>query len=565
MLNKLKSARANTEWYNVYEGMKCADPDFKHSEATNNHSRKVLDISLSKLNNAPVYDSRTDPVSARPELPRPRPFTTNPLSNQRFILEDSKGRSNESNIRHTLPGPDEPQPLSEQDHTRLFCEGLERTIKQKETESNIADCNPQWHCFCRTLRHCKTGRLKEQYPAGPRKLAADAPLLANPQDYRLNKKHASKNLYVVQDEYVRINDFHYRKPSKQKEDEVDDSESDESFGTALAKWRAKAANDSDLALVRDWRGWTEHKGGESVSEPTVPTSRTSARSRKRKADNEVEKRAANAMPAPKQQKTSHSRKRLPSSKRGSNEFIPGSVSGVPQQQRDVSAEAPMSNTVADHVEPDLVVVASQQTRYAIPADLSQRRPWMTEYQEGHLSELGLTKGAYHGDATQIPSDKQSRPGNAGGNAAGSLPSVNWVIWTLLARVPGGRMSFNVIWETGLEWIPGMKDTKNQTWRRMLSVHDAFRWTDDSCWRLANIGEPKQKKKPGGVQRKDKSKGEDEQQMIAPEASLGSTTPPQLTEPASPLYDRSLSPSRQFTPINGSPSAEPASRSPPPSS
>jgi hypothetical protein len=137
--------------------------------------------------------------------------------------------------------------------------------------------------------------------------------------------------------------------------------------------------------------------------------------------------------------------------------------------------------------------------------------WAIKYQPGNLPLLGLEPEKWGDDITAYAPGKMPRPGRAFATDP-SAPSRkfewNWGLYTLLARIPGGRAKLDVLYQMCVEWCPAVnlkshhtvkekkekKEKKNSTCRHSLSQNDCF-ISEDKMWRLANIGETKVKK-PG---------------------------------------------------------------------
>jgi hypothetical protein len=127
------------------------------------------------------------------------------------------------------------------------------------------------------------------------------------------------------------------------------------------------------------------------------------------------------------------------------------------------------------------------------------------YEAGKLSQLGLEPGNWgeHIDII-VPPGKCPRKGNAG-IAVGSNRKPfnwNWGLYTILARIPGGKAQMNVLYEMCLEWCSGEGGLKrsgitNQSCRSALTKgREFFSNSEDEMWRLADLGE-EYTKKPGG--------------------------------------------------------------------
>jgi hypothetical protein len=127
--------------------------------------------------------------------------------------------------------------------------------------------------------------------------------------------------------------------------------------------------------------------------------------------------------------------------------------------------------------------------------------WARAYQRGMLGHLGLQRGEWGNDITVNVQGKMSRPGNSNSSTETDETerkafNWNWGLYTLLARIPGGRASLDVLYRVCLEWCDLLVDTKgsNGSCRHSLSTQPCF-ISEDYLWRLANISE-KTVKKPG---------------------------------------------------------------------
>ncbi len=136
--------------------------------------------------------------------------------------------------------------------------------------------------------------------------------------------------------------------------------------------------------------------------------------------------------------------------------------------------------------------------------------WTIKYQPGNLPLLGLEPGKWGDDITAYAPGKVPRPGRACARDPFSTDTPlkfdwNWGLYTLLARIPGGRAKLDVLYQMCVEWCPAVnlkshnnmkekKEKKNSTCRHSLSQNNCF-ISENKMWRLANIGETKVKK-PG---------------------------------------------------------------------
>jgi hypothetical protein len=127
--------------------------------------------------------------------------------------------------------------------------------------------------------------------------------------------------------------------------------------------------------------------------------------------------------------------------------------------------------------------------------------WARTYQRGMLDHLDLKRGEWGNDITVNTPGKMERPGNANSSTDMSGTerkafSWNWGLYTLLAKIPGGKASLEVLYRMCLEWCDLLEETKrsNGSCRHSLSTQPCF-ISEDDVWRLANSNEEKVKK-PG---------------------------------------------------------------------
>jgi hypothetical protein len=229
---------------------------------------------------------------------------------------------------------------------------------------------------------------------------------------------------------------------------------------------------------------------------------------------------------------------------------------------------------------------------AAPAPHSSVEPWNLPtpnwaftYKPGMLAQLGLEVGKFGNDGTDvtIPPNKIPRPGTAG-NPDQPKPkafSWNWGLYTILAKMPGGKARLEPLYQMCLEWCPIMK-ANNGTCRHSLSVNDKVFFAEDGWWRLADVNEYR-KKEPGpekGVAPQSNWKGskassqESERlQAVSPtpakHASSQSFTSSSSQSPEQPTSNIRLSvdlpaPGSEFTAINRPASVPAVQRKPLPS-
>lgn len=121
--------------------------------------------------------------------------------------------------------------------------------------------------------------------------------------------------------------------------------------------------------------------------------------------------------------------------------------------------------------------------------------WAVEYESGHLDDLGLQKMMFE-TSDPIPG-YAAQPGSDT-----NQPSIGAYLWTLLARVPGGKMTVAVLIGTIEEWM----ETKFQSQSYRSRLTRAFCFVNDelpaevelksrNCrtWRVATIVEEAEKK------------------------------------------------------------------------
>jgi len=179
------------------------------------------------------------------------------------------------------------------------------------------------------------------------------------------------------------------------------------------------------------------------------------------------------------------------------------VSGSRPQKEDREACSTPEIAATSHPAPFAQPLVSNQPTVPTPQ-------WAIKYQPGNLPLLGLEPGKWGDDITAYAPGKMPRPGRACARDPFSTdPSLkfdwNWGLYTLLARIPGGRAKLDVLYQMCVEWCPAVNlkshnnmnekmEKRNSTCRHSLSQNDCF-ISENKMWRLANIGETKVKK-PG---------------------------------------------------------------------
>jgi len=137
--------------------------------------------------------------------------------------------------------------------------------------------------------------------------------------------------------------------------------------------------------------------------------------------------------------------------------------------------------------------------------------WASTYQLGMLPFLGLEVGKYGKEGTDVivPPNKMGRPGKPGNPVESKAFSWNWGIYTLLAKIPGGKAKMSVLHQMCQEWCPVLKvegsDTPYKSCRHALTSKCThfFLTPDDSpgskggWWDLSDIGVGEQRKRQAG--------------------------------------------------------------------
>jgi hypothetical protein len=144
--------------------------------------------------------------------------------------------------------------------------------------------------------------------------------------------------------------------------------------------------------------------------------------------------------------------------------------------------------------------------------------WAVKHEPGHLSDLNLLKGDLEMSAPI--------PGYAGQPWLNpKQPSVGFYFWKILAQVPGGKMTLNVLTETLQEW----KSTtyKPQSYRRPLSEESCFineaipNSSKGGTWRIGTIAEAKAKAEEKG-KKEEKVKAKQQKRLRSDQATEAST-------------------------------------------
>jgi hypothetical protein len=217
-------------------------------------------------------------------------------------------------------------------------------------------------------------------------------------------------------------------------------------------------------------------------------------------------------------------------------------------------------------------------------NLPSNFPWATNYVEGNLHILGLKAGVW-GSETDAPSHPGKMPRSGKGHTSDGPKrrpfDLNWGLYTILARIPGGEATLDVLYKYCLEWCNIIG--KRESCRRTLSYYDEFFTFNSrdiisgkkiSLWRITDVGEiqikkpgPKRKMEDGNdvdqPRKHKRSKGPipcsksgtsqsstSETSSAAPQSSPAETTTPlSVHTPSSPPVDPSVSTMPDFTPIN----------------
>lgn len=142
-----------------------------------------------------------------------------------------------------------------------------------------------------------------------------------------------------------------------------------------------------------------------------------------------------------------------------------------------------------------------------PLDLPTPK-WASTYQPGMLPSLGLEVGKYGKEGTDVivPPMKMNRPGKPGNPDRPRPFDWNWGVYTILAKIPGGKAKLNVLYRLCLEWCPALEESKrsNDSCRHCLSAPKNKKYfflmpdgKESGWWRLADIGEGEQRKSNPG--------------------------------------------------------------------
>jgi len=217
-------------------------------------------------------------------------------------------------------------------------------------------------------------------------------------------------------------------------------------------------------------------------------------------------------------------------------------------------------------------------------NLPSNFPWATNYVEGNLHKLGLKAGVW-GPEIDAPSHPGKMPRTGKGHTSDGPKrrpfDLNWGLYTILARIPGGEATLDVLYKYCLEWCNIIG--KRESCRRTLSYDDEFFTFNSkdiisgkkiSLWRITDVGEiqiknpgPKRKIEDGNdLNQRKRQKGSkrptpssksgtsqsstSETSSSSPQSSPAETiTPPSVYTPSSPPMDPSVSTMPDFTPIN----------------
>ncbi|RDL40636.1 uncharacterized protein BP5553_00615 [Venustampulla echinocandica] len=156
--------------------------------------------------------------------------------------------------------------------------------------------------------------------------------------------------------------------------------------------------------------------------------------------------------------------------------------------------------IDDSDDPEEPLTPVQEGSSAFPPDLVapiQARSvesWRQEPLEGQYLDLGLEEGVYEAPPAipgKVPFPEDKVPAN------GRTPPWVYLCYSVLARVPGGKMTLDSLFETCLEWCPARlnpdvsdpRDTAKRSASRSLSTNDRFFFSENKeCWRLRDVGE-----------------------------------------------------------------------------
>jgi hypothetical protein len=179
--------------------------------------------------------------------------------------------------------------------------------------------------------------------------------------------------------------------------------------------------------------------------------------------------------------------------------------------------------------------------------------WARTYQRGMLNQLGLKRGEWGNSITADVPGKMERLGNANSSTEMNGTerkafSWNWGLYTLLAKIPGGRASLEVLYRMCLEWCDLLEETKrsNGSCRHSLSTQPCF-ISENGVWRLAIKNEEKVKK-PGPPKEQDPADSWKAAKVGATKASAAKGPTNQKSESAtSKIPGVSQPPTTHFSP------------------
>jgi len=124
-----------------------------------------------------------------------------------------------------------------------------------------------------------------------------------------------------------------------------------------------------------------------------------------------------------------------------------------------------------------------------PVATSTHPGWANVYNAGHLGDLGIVPGIYDVNVNK-PRNKCERPGKFNGaskkDSKGNtqkIPSIKYAIYTILAKIPGGIATKDVLHKICQEWCPYMD--REQSFRASLCRDKEFFMIGGGTWRLSD--------------------------------------------------------------------------------
>ena len=168
-------------------------------------------------------------------------------------------------------------------------------------------------------------------------------------------------------------------------------------------------------------------------------------------------------------------------------------SGAPLKKNNTINRAPLPNEPRGR--PTSGATGHDELAIATSAERS-KDSWATEFFEGQYTTLGLKRDMYN--TRDVPGKKPQPIFNT------KKPSAKFLLYTILAEVPGGAMTKENLRKTLNEWCGA--DWYDQTVRAALCKSiKTFAWEqkgDQMFWHIMDINEQKTQTRPGGLKRKD---------------------------------------------------------------